>query len=525
MDDGNPSTEGHTNHELRQALERLSLALSATGLGVWERDLATDRVTWSDTMYQLFGRTPEQFSGSPDEVLSFVHPEDRAEFRKAYEIAVRGGGKFFEQEFRIVRQDGQVRWVHRRGRVRRRADGRAHSVLGVALDITERKQAEEANARLAAIVAAADDAIIGLTPDGTILSWNAAAEQLFGYPAAEAIGRSARILYPRNSRADFDNTYVRVRAGEHVRFEASRIRKGGARIDVSVAITPVVGKGGWVVGASAIVRDVTERKRTDQKLVETLALLMQTNNQRKLALAAGGMGTFEADLERSTIACSDEIFEQVGIERTSPVMTVAEVEAFIHPDDLETMRARGAAAFQSGPLYELEFRIIRPDGEIRWIHVRAQAFPGGDKPTRIYGVSTDLTERKEREAHIRLLMSEVSHRSKNLLAVVQAIASQTARATTSRADFAADFSARLKGLASSLDLLVQEEWRCVSARELVHSQLQHYGSLDGERVVMTGPELTLSPLAAQYLGMALHELSTNAAKYGALSSAAGTVRI
>ncbi|KAB2920096.1 MAG: PAS domain S-box protein [Hyphomicrobiaceae bacterium] len=525
MDDGDPEREGHTNLELRQALERLSLALSATGLGVWERDLATDRVTWSDTMYQLFGRTPEQFSGSPDEVLSFVHPEDRVEFRKGYEVAVRGGGKFFTQEFRIVRQDGQVRWVHRRGRVRRRPDGRAYSVLGVALDITERKQAEEANARLAAIVATADDAIIGLAPDGTILSWNPAAERLFGYPAAEAIGRSARILYPRNSRTDFDNTYVRVRAGEHVRFEASRIRKGGAPIDVSVAITPVIGKEGWVVGASAIVRDVTERKRTDQKLVETLALLMQTNNQRKLALAAGGMGTFEADIEQGTIACSDEIFEQIGIERTSPVMSVTEVEAFIHPDDLESMRARGAAMFQSGPLCQLEFRIIRPDGEVRWIHVRAQAFPSGDTPAKIYGISMDLTERKEREAHIRLLMSEVSHRSKNLLAVVQAIASQTARATTSRADFAADFGARLKGLASSLDLLVQEEWRGVSAKELVRSQLQHYGSLDGERVVMAGPELTLSPLAAQYLGMALHELSTNAAKYGALSGAAGSVNI
>src|SRR5436190_19799006 len=84
VQDGDPTKE-----ELGLALERLGLALSATGLGVWERDLATHRVTWSDTMYQLFGRTPEQFSGDPDEVVSFVHPEDRAEFRRGYTAAVQ----------------------------------------------------------------------------------------------------------------------------------------------------------------------------------------------------------------------------------------------------------------------------------------------------------------------------------------------------------------------------------------------------------------------------------------------------
>ena len=105
-------------------------------------------------MYQLFGRTHEQFAGDPDEVLSFVHPDDRAEFRQGY----------------IVRPNGEVRWVHRRGRVRRGPHGQARSVLGVALDITERKQAEEANARLASLVSAADDAIVGMTLGGIILT-------------------------------------------------------------------------------------------------------------------------------------------------------------------------------------------------------------------------------------------------------------------------------------------------------------------------------------------------------------------
>jgi len=249
------------------------------------------------------------------------------------------------------------------------------------------------------------------------------------------------------------------------------------------------------------------------------------NNQRQMALAAGGMGTFEVDIEHDRITWSDEIYAQVGAERTAETLSTADIERFIHPDDLGTTRAHRAEAFANGGAYENEFRVIRPDGQVRWIYVRAQATPSGDKPARAHGVSIDITERKEREAHIRFLLSEVSHRSKNLLAVVQAIASQTARATHSPDDFADDFSARLKSLASSLDLLVQQEWLGVSVRGLVRSQLGHYAETGEARVSVDGPDVMLNPLAAQYLGMALHELSTNAVKYGSLSVPAGKVAI
>ena len=474
MDARNVQDGDITKEELGLALERLALALSATGLGVWERDIASNRVTWSDTMYRLFGRTREEFSGDPDEVVSFVHPDDRTEFRQGYMAALQDQHDFFEQEFRIVRPNGEVRWVHRRGRVRRSPHGQARSVLGVALDITERKQAEEANARLASLVSGADDAIIGMTLGGSILTWNPAAERLFGYQAEEMIGRSVRILYPEGADNEFAALYARVRAGEHLRYEGVRQRRDGTPVHVSVVVTPVLGKNGVAVGASSIARDITEHKRTEQRLVETLALLMQTSNQRKMALAAGGMGIFEVDIEHDRITWSDEIYAQVGVERSLDTLSTADIERFIHPDDLAKTRARRAEAFAGGGPYEDEFRIVRPDGEVRWIYVRGQASPTHDRPARAHGVSMDVTERKEREAHIRFLMSEVSHRSKNLLAVVQAIASQTARATPSPRDFADDFGGRLKSLASSLDLLVQQEWLGVSVKELVQSQLGHY---------------------------------------------------
>jgi PAS domain S-box-containing protein len=510
--------------ELRFVLDRLSFVLSSTGLGVWERDLATDRVTWSETMYRLYGRTSEHFTGSPDQVLSFVHPEDRADFRTAYRAAVEGQSDSFEQEYRIVRSDGEVRWVERRGQVRRDRDGKPRSVLGVAMDITERKQAEAVNARLAAIVAAADDAIFSLSPDGIILSWNPAATRTFGYQAEEIIGQSVRVLYPAGAEAEFHERYAQVRRGEHVRTEAARIRKDGTSLNVSITLAPIVSRDGRVAGVSAVVRDINERKQTEQKLVEALGLLLETSNQRKLALVAGRMATFELDLERGTLTCSEEIYDQLGSNRDKPIAHLQDLEPFINPDDRARLRQRWKTPQAKGGIYEEEFRVVRPDGQTRWLFVRAQAFNDSQRPSYVYGVSMDITERKEHEAHVRFLMSEISHRSKNLLAVVQAIAAQTARASSSSADFAADFSARLKSLASSVDLLVQQEWRGVSMKELVHSQLGHYAGTSA-RVAIKGPNVLLTPLSAQYLGMALHELSTNAVKYGALSGSEGHITI
>ncbi|ARP99565.1 HWE histidine kinase domain-containing protein [Pseudorhodoplanes sinuspersici] len=141
------------------------------------------------------------------------------------------------------------------------------------------------------------------------------------------------------------------------------------------------------------------------------------------------------------------------------------------------------------------------------------------------GAAVDITERKEAEAHLRLLMRELTHRSKNLLAVIQAMARQTARHSGSIATFLDRFSARVQALARSHDLLVAEGWHGASLNDLVRSQLAHYIDGESNQVLIDGPDVQLTPEATQSLGLALHELVTNAAKHGALSKLTGRVEV
>jgi PAS domain S-box-containing protein len=138
------------------------------------------------------------------------------------------------------------------------------------------------------------------------------------------------------------------------------------------------------------------------------------------------------------------------------------------------------------------------------------------------GVSTDITERESRARHVEFIMRELSHRSKNLLMVIQAIAHQSIRQSSGLDDFAGRFIDRLHSLSRLHDLLIDEEWRGASLRAIAQSQV---GPFAGERVYIEGPEILLKPDIAQVVSMVFHELSTNASKYGALSNAAGSIRI
>jgi two-component sensor histidine kinase/PAS domain-containing protein len=181
-----------------------------------------------------------------------------------------------------------------------------------------------------------------------------------------------------------------------------------------------------------------------------------------------------------------------------------------------------------GSDYDIEYRVIVPSGDVRWLQVRGQAAITGQGGTRrMAGVSMDVTERKEAEERQRLLLNELNHRVKNTLATVQSIASQTLRTATSETAFRDAFEARLVALSKTHNLLTDQNWRGASLHDLVISELRpHAGGREGggARILLESDrDIRLNPKAAVALGMAVHELATNAVKYGALSVPGGRV--
>ena len=197
----------------------------------------------------------------------------------------------------------------------------------------------------------------------------------------------------------------------------------------------------------------------------------------------------------------------------------------LHPDDIEKLSAPFAKAMAEQKPFSVEARYRRADGQYRTL--RTEARPRFDRRGAFLGmtgVNTDITDQLVAEERTRMLMGELNHRTKNILTVVQAVARQTARNSTPE-DFNKTFDSRLQGLAACNDLLLRNDWSGVDLADLVASQLGHLGEDAGGRLQSSGPRVRVASQSAQTLGMALHELSTNSLKYGALKLPSGRVTL
>ena len=423
-----------------------------------------------------------------------------------------------------IRKDGSIVWVNLTVGSAKKANGSIDYFISVVEDITKRKEAEarlkDSEDRLRRILDNLFSFVGVLTREGILIEANEAPLRAAGLSREDVIGKPFWDCYwwsfSEDSRERLKQSFEHALRGETVRYDVD-IRVGERRfITIDFQLAPRRNALGEIVEVIPSATDITDRRRAEVRLRESEADL-------QLAQDAANLGRWNWDLRTQDFTWTDRCKAFFGVPLDAPMSYEAFLVA-LHPDDRERIDAAVSEAINLGKDYDVEMRTICPNGSLHWIASKGRVYFDDGRPRRMMGVAFDITARKQAEEQMSYALREVTHRSKNLLSVVQAIVRQTAR-TETRDDFVERFSERIRGLAASQDLLVGNKWKGVLILDLIRSQLSHFKDALGSRVRLAGPEIELNASAAQTIGMAVHELATNACKYGALSNETGHVLV
>lgn len=280
-----------------------------------------------------------------------------------------------------------------------------------------------------------------------------------------------------------------------------------------------------LVGLAAQAAVRIESLRASEAARQELVHRRQTEDRLKFALDSGRLGSWELDVATKAYEASDICKANYG-RRPDETFGFADLVASVHPHDRPRMTRAIETAIRDGSDYDIEYRAITPSGETRWVHARGRAALTSDEGgvRRMAGVSLDITHRKLAEERQRLLLNELNHRVKNSLASVQSIAAQTLRTSLTPELFQEAFEARIMALSQTHDLLTRESWEGASLREVFDVEMTALGGDDRVRFDYA-QDVRLSTKAVVAIGMAIHELATNAAKHGALSVPGGRLKV
>ena len=421
----------------------------------------------------------------------------------------------------------------------RKRIGTPWSVAGrgvLVVDVTERKRygarPRQNQAIASAVLAAAFDAIITIDHRGVVVEWNSAAERLFGYARSEAIGQEmAELIIPPQLRGAHRAGMMNCLAnsvGPILRrlVELPALRADGTEVPIDVYIAPIVIEGRRLFTGFA--RDATERKAAETALKKNEARL-------RLALDASGAGVWTWDRATGLIT-ADEAYRAMYGFAPDETVDYATWEARLHPDDREPLKWQVEECLHAGSQWLEEFRILHPQLGERWLVGLGRVLREAEgRVSGMTGINIDVTARKIAEEAVsaseaqaqetqRLLIDELNHRVKNTLATVQAMAEQTLRKSRDPAHFVESFRGRLQALSRAHDLLMRRTWTGVDLESLIREQLLVGASQDAP-IICSGPDMQLKPREAVHLGLVLHELGTNARKYGALKVPEGRLRV
>jgi PAS domain S-box-containing protein len=322
-------------------------------------------------------------------------------FQQMYQTIAKG--KVWHGEIKNRAKDGSIYWVDTTIAPFVGEDGKPRQYVAIRADITERKRAEEVRERLAAVVESSDDAIIGKTLEGTITAWNRGAEKVFGYSAAEAVGKPMLMLLPQERKGEEADILARIGRGESVEhFETVRVRKDGRKINVSATISPIRDSSGAIVGASKIARNITEQKRAEEALKQSLAIseaALKELADQKFALDQHAIVAV-TDVQGTITYVNDKF---CSISKYSKDELIGQNHRILNSGH----HSKGFFqemyhSIANGKVWHAEIKNRAKDGSIYWVDTTVVPFVGADgKPRQYVAIRADITERKRAEEVVK----------------------------------------------------------------------------------------------------------------------------
>ncbi|MFC1456492.1 PAS domain S-box protein [Microvirga arabica] len=508
---------------LRRRESQLRLAIDAGRMAAWTHDAGTDTIITTPELNRLLGYPPEA-QIDVTELRSHYYPGDRDRLTAAAMAAIERGENFFEVEYRFYRLDGALRWFLMRAEMDLDRDRRPTRTVGVILDITERKIAEEdlreREEELRTALDAGSLAIFDVDHIAGVIKSSPRLNALYGYPA--------------NHRLTVEDIYARFHPddAEQTRGEFRRLREDASvhQFDWTLRLLLPDGSDRWVNGRGEYIRDEAGRVLRSRGVVMDVTQHRQAEeaNARLAAIVASSPDAIMSfDAAGKRIATwnkgAEALFGYIEAEAVGQP-----VNLLVPPDPVTGAKVKSGAFDQTIAQGNIRFEAKRRRKDGTLLDVSVLATRMTDAAGRVIGAAAifrDITERKRWEEHQRLLINELNHRVKNTLATVQSVTSQTLRNSRTMEEAQKGVEQRLIALSRAHNILTRENWEGASLTDIVMGAVVPYRHEGENRFQVSGKDVRLFPQMALALAMALHELATNAVKYGALSNETGEVRI